>query len=131
MSRPVEHILRAVDQAHLRHVGHTHEDEAGTFCRGEEGRSLVGNVASQRARSTGQLDVGDGRIVLDQEGNAREWTIAQRFRCTLSSAVIGLVNDRVQLRIDRLDLADRILDELARRDLLRSNQLGKTHRIVG
>src|SRR5215207_455479 len=42
--RPIEHVLSAVDQTHLRHVGDADEDEAGALGRGEEGCSLVRNV---------------------------------------------------------------------------------------
>src|SRR5262249_12596491 len=115
--RSIEDILSAVDEAHFRHVGDADDNEPGILCGSEKRGCLLWYIAAKRARSPGQADAGDGSIVLDQKGRPGKGTIAYKLRCLLAGAVVGLVDNGIEFRVEAFDLADRVLDHFARCDL--------------
>jgi hypothetical protein len=54
-----------------------------------------------------------GAEVLEQEGNTAEGSVGQVTPRRLARLVVERVDNRVQLRIERLDSLDRRLDQLA------------------
>ena len=73
-----------------------------------------------------------GAEVLEQERDALERAVGKVRRSGLGAPLLELlVDDRVELRVERLDPADGLVDELRRRDLTLADELslgGRVHR---
>jgi hypothetical protein len=123
--------LRAVRETELRTGRLGEYDEPGAFVARNEltidRRAVVfeGHAAGARDRS-GQLHA----KILDDEGNALERTGRNARGNLRPSFLVMRVRDAVELRIDRLDVADRPREKLGRRSLAAAYELGETERVV-
>ncbi len=121
--------------AELGHVGAAHHDEA-------RGLELLDQVGGRRRamvriakearppveRVAGAVAAGE---ILQQEGHAAEGPLGQRAGGLSPRALVVLVDDGVELRIEVFDQSDRSLDELFGRDLAPMDQRRETKRVMG
>ena len=109
----------------------------GRLGQGQQGANhalnlgLVGRAAPAHCALYGLRRVGKagdarhpGAQVLAQKGNPLEGTVGQVALGLLTSLVVELVDDRVELRVQPLGGGDRGLNELDRTDLAAPDQLG-------
>ncbi len=68
--------------------------------------------------------------ILQQHRHAAEGPVGQRRTRCREGALGQVGDDRVQQRIQRVDASERVLDELAWRDLAGSHQLGLVSRVA-
>ncbi len=124
--------LRGRQDAELGDVGLADRHEAGVAePHAEEGVDrgaevdVLEHLRAQVVRLAGQRRAD----VLEQERDAAERTVRQRVARRLSALVEELMDDRVELRVERLDAPDRLLDQLLGRDVAVADELGLRGRV--
>ena len=91
---------------------------------------VVGDVVAHQRAAVGEPHAFHRPVVLDRRRNARERALIARadLICRSQRALRVDLHERVELRIELLDLLERALHQLARRDFSRAHHPGKLGR---
>ena len=113
--------------AELGCVGAADADEAGVEIALRERVGVIGavaGVAQELHALVVRIALDAGHQVLDDERHSSERAVGQRARALRPAFEAGGMDDRVQLRVQLLDARDRVVDELDRRRLSATHELG-------